>query len=202
MRTHKLKGVLTLTPVTKVEENINSAGDLMSFTLSVPSVGGKLVVQRSVFSYDEVDESGDRNAQSARIFEPGFIDPLSKFVQCLRNSIALLRKKPEMEGVLKKLPMSGRRSGKGEQLRYFTLQGPVLRYYSGGSHGDGREHFHVLKGSIGLTKECELSLQKNGKGFSLQIPGEGTLVASSTTARIASMWFDAINAALVGSLSL
>jgi hypothetical protein len=120
VRSHKLKGVIMLMANAELEENINSAGDLMSFSLVVPDASGKLklVVQRSVFSYDEKDRSDGAAAGgrplSPRLFEPGFIDPLSKFVQCLRNSIALLQQPPDMQGVLRKLPMSGRPTKSGE----------------------------------------------------------------------------------------
>eukprot|EP00750_Incisomonas_marina_P008063 INCI15200.1.p1 GENE.INCI15200.1~~INCI15200.1.p1 ORF type:complete len:476 (-),score=66.07 INCI15200.1:146-1573(-) len=199
VRTHKLKGAVTLMPNAHLEENINSAGDLMSFSLSVPDVTGKLVVQRSVFTYDEAEAGpGSSGAQptSPRLFQPGYIDPLSKFVQCIRNSIALLRKKPDMEGVLRKLPMSGK-PGKGELARYFTLQGTVLRYFGGGSIGNNRNHFHTLKGNIGLTKQCILQSSHSGLGISLKVPGQGTLIATADTKSTANAWFMAINAALM-----
>ena len=235
VRTHKLKGAVTLMPNAHLEENINSAGDLMSFSLSVPDVTGKLVVQRSVFTYDEAEAGpGSSGAQptSPRLFQPGYIDPLSKFVQCIRNSIALLRKKPDMEGVLRKLPMSGK-PGKGElarfviflneptsqaesaalanvrivrfrdflrcPIRYFTLQGTVLRYFGGGSIGNNRNHFHTLKGNIGLTKQCILQSSHSGLGISLKVPGQGTLIATADTKSTANAWFMAINAALVSA---
>ena len=59
---------------------------------------------------------------------------------------------PVEQGVLRKLPMSGK--SHGAQSRYFVLQGGAfLRYYTSSPFNRGSK----IKGALALTKDCELS---------------------------------------------
>ena len=181
LKSHKLKGTITLTPDADVVKSVNSAGDLMSFTLTVPGVRGRLVVQRGVYYSGDGRHSPDlfpaaavaagagpfgaagSGASGAGGPSAAVPDPLPVFLECLNNTIKLLNSQPDMEGRLCKMPMGRSSKGGSAQNRYFVLQGNILRYYAG-----GKASVAGLKGTIGLTKDCVLN--RTDVGFQLTVP--------------------------------